>query len=87
MRTLPKDQHKYKLTTSVDRKPLEILKKKLSETNTPLSSFINKEKYEAKMYLNRSATAGLCAGGLGFSTADEKSFQCTPSSDPPSYPG
>ena len=42
MRTLPKDQHKYKLTTSVDRKPLEILKKKLSETNTPLSSFINK---------------------------------------------
>ena len=42
MRTLTKDQHKYKLTTSVDRKPLEILKKKLSETNTPLSSFINK---------------------------------------------
>ena len=42
MRTLPKDQHKYKLTTSVDRKPLETLKKKLSETNTPLSSFINK---------------------------------------------
>ena len=42
MKTLPKDQHKYKLTTSVDRIPLEILKKKLSETNTPLSSFINK---------------------------------------------
>ena len=42
MRTLPQDQHKYRLTTSVDRKPLEILKKKLSETNTPLSSFINK---------------------------------------------
>jgi len=40
MKTLPKDQHKYKLTTSVDRIPLEILKKKLSETNTPLSSFI-----------------------------------------------
>ncbi len=42
MKTLPKDQHKYKLTTSVDRIPLEILKNKLSETNTPLSSFINK---------------------------------------------
>ena len=42
MKTLPKDQHKYKLTTSVDRIPLEVLKKKLSETNTPLSSFINK---------------------------------------------
>ena len=42
MKTLPKDQHKYKLTTSVDRIPLEILKKKLSETNTPLSSVINK---------------------------------------------
>ena len=42
MNTLPKDQHKYRLTTSVDRIPLEILKKKLSETNTPLSSFINK---------------------------------------------
>ncbi|MDA7442416.1 hypothetical protein N8743_03225 [Candidatus Pelagibacter ubique] len=42
MKTLPKDQYKYKLTTSVDRIPLEILKKKLSETNTPLSSFINK---------------------------------------------
>jgi hypothetical protein len=42
MNTLPKDQHKYKLTTSVDRIPLEILKKKLSETSTPLSSFINK---------------------------------------------
>jgi hypothetical protein len=42
MKTLPKDQHKYKLTTSVDKIPLEILKNKLSETNTPLSSFINK---------------------------------------------
>ena len=42
MKSLPQDQHKYRLTTSVDRKPLEILKKKLSETNTPLSSFINK---------------------------------------------
>ena len=42
MKTLPKDQHKYKLTTSVDRIPLEILKNKLSETNTPLSTFINK---------------------------------------------
>ena len=42
MKSLPKDQHKYKLTTSVDRIPLEILKNKLSETNTPLSSFINK---------------------------------------------
>ena len=42
MKTLPKDQHKYKLTTSVDRVPLEILKTKLKETNTPLSSFINK---------------------------------------------
>ena len=42
MKTLPKNQHKYKLTTSVDRIPLEILKNKLSETNTPLSSFINK---------------------------------------------
>ena len=42
MKSLPKDQHKYKLTTSVDRIPLEILKKKLLETNTPLSSFINK---------------------------------------------
>jgi hypothetical protein len=42
MKALPKDQHKYKLTTSVDRIPLEILKNKLSETNTPLSSFINK---------------------------------------------
>ena len=42
MISLPQDQHKYRLTTSVDRKPLEILKKKLSETNTPLSSFINK---------------------------------------------
>ena len=29
-----KDQHKYKLTTSVDRIPLE--------TDTPLSAFINK---------------------------------------------
>ena len=42
MKTFTKDQHKYKLTTSVDRIPLEILKKKLSETNTLLSSFINK---------------------------------------------
>ena len=42
MRTLPKDQHKYKLTTSVDRIPLEILKTKLKKTETPLSSFINK---------------------------------------------
>ena len=42
MKSLPKDQHKYKLTTSVDRIPLEILKEKLSKTNTPLSSFINK---------------------------------------------
>jgi hypothetical protein len=42
MKTLPKDKHKYKLTTSVDRVPLEILKTKLKETNTPLSSFINK---------------------------------------------
>ena len=42
MKSLPQDQHKYRLTISVDRKPLEILKKKLSETNTPLSSFINK---------------------------------------------
>ena len=31
MRTLPKDQHKYKLTTSVDRIPLEILKTKLKK--------------------------------------------------------
>ena len=42
MKTLPKDQHKYKLTTSVDRVPLEILKTKLKKTDTPLSSFINK---------------------------------------------
>ena len=42
MKTLPKDQHKYKLTTSVDRIPLEILKTKLKKTETPLSSFINK---------------------------------------------
>jgi hypothetical protein len=42
MKTLPKDQHKYKLTTSVDRVPLEILKTKLKKTETPLSSFINK---------------------------------------------
>ena len=42
MNTLPKAQHKYRLTTSIDRIPLEILKKKLSQTNTPLSSFINK---------------------------------------------
>ena len=42
MKTLPEDQRKYKLTTSVDRVPLEILKTKLKETNTPLSSFINK---------------------------------------------
>ena len=42
MKTLPKDQHKYKLTTSVDRVPLEILKTKLKKTGTPLSPFINK---------------------------------------------
>ena len=42
MKTLPKDQHKYKLTTSVDRIPLELLKTKLKKTDTPLSSFINK---------------------------------------------
>jgi hypothetical protein len=42
MKTLPKDQHKYKLTTSVDRVPLELLKTKLKKTDTPLSSFINK---------------------------------------------
>ena len=42
MKTLPKDQHKYKLTTSVDRIPLELLKTKLKETDTPLSAFINK---------------------------------------------
>ena len=42
MKTLPKDQHKYKLTTSVDRIPLELLKTKLKKTETPLSSFINK---------------------------------------------
>ena len=37
-----KDELKYKLTTSVDRIPLELLKTKLKETDTPLSAFINK---------------------------------------------
>ena len=42
MKILPKDQHKYKQTISLDRIPLEILKTKLKKTDTPLSSFINK---------------------------------------------
>ena len=35
------EQKKYKLTISVDKEPLEIVKTKLSETKSPLSTYVN----------------------------------------------
>ena len=35
------EQKKYKLTISVDKKPLEIVKNRLSETKSPLSTYVN----------------------------------------------
>ena len=32
---------KYKLTISVDKEPLEIVKNRLSETKSPLSTYVN----------------------------------------------
>ena len=45
MKTLPKDQHKYKLTTSVDRVPLEILKTKLKKTGHAIVSIYKQNYY------------------------------------------
>ena len=35
------EQKKYKLTISVDKEPLEIVKNRLSETKSPLSTYVN----------------------------------------------
>ena len=40
-RKKPFVQKKYKLTISVDKEPLEIVKTKLSETKSPLSTYVN----------------------------------------------
>ena len=35
------EQKKYKLTISVAKEPLEIVKNRLSETKSPLSTYVN----------------------------------------------
>ena len=35
------EPNKYKLTISVDKEPLEIVKNRLSETKSPLSTYVN----------------------------------------------
>ena len=40
-RKKPFVQKKYKLTISVDKEPLEIVKNRLNETKSPLSTYVN----------------------------------------------